>query len=159
VTGHTGVTGATGPNNWTMLAKAADESTANDTTLSDDATLKFSMVANTKYRVRAVVFFDTVSAADFKYGLAGPAAPTLVRCFRVHTDAGGVPSELALDTALPATVSLTGNGSTGGYVQFEMTFHNGANAATFAFQWAQNTSNGSNTTVRAGSWMEYQTVP
>jgi len=50
------------------------------------------------------------------------------------------------------TVTTTGQVNV---VEFTGTLHNGANAGTFAFQWAQNTSDANVTQVLAGSYMEY----
>ena len=63
---------------------------------------------------------------------------------------------------LPAiynALEVTGAGSTGGFLDMDITWQNGANAGTFALQWAQNSSGGNATTVRAGSYLEYMTLP
>jgi hypothetical protein len=63
-----------------------------------------------------------------------------------------------MDTALPGSTSLTGTGTTGGFVQFMSILHNGANAGYFRLQWAQNTSDAGNTTVLSGSYIDYVTI-
>jgi hypothetical protein len=144
---------------WTTLTKTADQAVINNATLQTDATLSFSMAASTKYRIRGVCFIDTTAAADYKYAFAGPASPTLVRFSRIDAVPGAAPAIRAIDIAMPAATSITGTGTTGGYVSFDIIFHNGANAAAFAFQWAQNTATADTGAIlRAGSYMEYSVI-
>lgn len=140
---------------WAMLSKAADETRTGTVALAADTTLQFAMAANTNYRIRGKVFFDTTANGDFKYDLNAPASPTLVRGARVSAIAGGTPAELAVDVAAVASTSLAGAGTTGGYVSFDFIWQNGVNAGTWSFRWAQDTSDGGNTIVRAGSYVEY----
>lgn len=142
---------------WTMVSKSANEARNTNTTLADDGALVFSMAASTKYRIRCRVWYDTAATPDFKYAIAGPASPTLVRIERRSCIAGGTPANVTgLDQAAVGSTALAGAGTVAGLVSFEAIWHNGSNAGTFSFQWAQNTSNGSDTTVLAGSYLEYQ---
>ena len=142
---------------WNMISKAADQAIINSAVLTTDTSLQFTMQANLNYRLRGVVFFDTTAAGDFKYAFTAPAAPTLIRAELVDCIAGGTPAELAaIATATPGSRSLAGAGTTGGYVEFRFIFQNGANVATFGFQFAQDTqTNDTGAIVRAGSWMEW----
>jgi hypothetical protein len=153
--GERGATG--GP--WTMIKKTADQSIASNNTLASDNTLSFAMAAGTNYTIRIKIFFDTGATEDFKYALTGPAAPTYVRVRRHHVVPGSVVDTNGMDTAATASTSVAGTGTTGGFLEMDIVWQNGVNAATFALQWAQNTSGATTTTVRAGSYMEYMTVP
>lgn len=142
------------------VLKTADETTASDTTLSDDAILKFTVAANTKYHFRLVIFYDTPTAADFKYDVNGPASPTLLQLHTRHVAPGATAyAGIAIQTAFAfGPTSITETSGTNGCILIDGILHNGANAGTVAFRWAQNTSNGSNTTVRAGSYLEWSQV-
>lgn len=141
---------------WLTLSKAADEARLSNTVLTNDTTLQFQMLASVNYRIRGKVFFDTTATADIKYALAAPASPTLVRGVRTHCIAGGTPAELAaVDVAAVGSTSLAGAGTTGGYISFDFLWQNGVNAGIWSFQWAQDTTDAANTTVRAGSYIEY----
>jgi hypothetical protein len=159
---YTGGT-ATPANAWTTVKKVSDEAKSANTTLANDAALSFPMAASTKYHVRLKVFFDTTANADFKYALTGPTSPTLVRVHRRHSPpsaAAGTDNETTVvDATITGSTSITTpTGTTGGWVEMDAIVHNGANAGTFAFQWAQDTSDGiGSTTVRAGSYLEYAT--
>jgi len=59
-----------------------------------------------------------------------------------------------MDLAYPGSTSLTGAGTIGGYVEMDLIVNTPA-TGTFAFQWAQQTSDASDTTVLAGSYLEY----
>lgn len=140
------------------VVKLADETRTATTTLADDAEIRYWMDASTAYRIKGIIFFDTVAAADFKYGFAGPASPTLVRMKRTHAIPVTAPTDLAPDVALPTAVTLTGTTTNGGFVEFDAIYHNGTNAGYFSFQWAQNTSDAGSTIVRKGSYIDYVTV-
>ena len=135
--------------------KTADESRNLTITVANDTDIQFDLAANTKYRFQGNIFFDTVAAADFKWRIAGPTGATLIRIHRYNIAPGTTThSDIAVDTAYSvADIAVTSGGADGGYVHFQGIIFNGGTAGTFAFQWAQNTSNASNTTVRAGSFL------
>jgi hypothetical protein len=159
-TGAQGFTGASAAGTLVTLKKLADQAVVNSVTLTNDDTLSFTMAANTKYRGRATIFFDTTATGDFKYDITGPASPTLVRIARVDAGAGRSPSERALDLAYVTTATNLRTGiANGGFITFEFIVHNGANAGTFVFRFAQYTArNDTGAIVRAGSSMEYEIV-
>jgi hypothetical protein len=152
---------------WTTAFKAADETITSDATLSMDASLRFSAAANTKYAFEIEVWFNTATAADFKFGLDGPASPTLVYA---HVDAippDDVSTTLSNSNTKHAVfksyettgISLTSTTQTAaGYVRMRGILQNGANAANCGFTWAQGTSDAGNTTVLAGSYIRYTVV-
>ena len=142
------------------VEKMVDETIASDDTLATDDTLFFAMAANTKYRLRGRVFFDTTAVAGFKYRHAGPAAPDLVRVHRRDIYPGGV-SDLSsvVDIAYSADDIVIGGGTgDGGYIELDGIIHNGANAGDFTFQWAQEVSDATDTTVLAGSYLEFARI-
>jgi hypothetical protein len=145
---------------WTTVKKTADQTKQTDSNLANDSALQFSMLANTKYAIHIVVFFDTAANPDFKFALSGPTSPTLVRVLRQHIDPNALTTIItASETSYTASTAVAGGtGTNGGYIEMHIIVQNGANAGTFAFQWAQNTSNGSATIVRAGSYLEYMTL-
>jgi hypothetical protein len=144
---------------WTMVKKSADQAITSNNTLANDNTLTFAMAASTNYAIRITAYFDTGAAEDFKYALTGPAAPTYVRVRRKHVVPGATADVNGMDTAATASTAVTGAGTNGGFLDMDITWQNGANAGTFALQWAQNSSGANATTVRAGSYVEYMTLP
>jgi hypothetical protein len=142
---------------WTTVPKAADEARTNNT-LADDTDLLFAMLANTKYVVRIRAWWGTAATPDFKYATAGPASPTLVRSMRKHIDPSALTTLASASSAayIGSTAVNAGTGTTGGYVEIDTIIHNGANAGNFSFQWAQNTTDASATTLLAGSYLEYR---
>lgn len=140
---------------WQTISLASDQTVNNSVTLASTA-LTVAVAANTKYRIRGCAFLDTTAAADVKYSIVGPASPTLARISRTHAVPGVAPVAAILDSALPAAAALAGTGTTGGYVKWEMILHNGANAGSVVFQFAQNTqTNDTGAILRAGSYIEF----
>lgn len=143
----------------TYVYKTADETISSDSTLSDDAALKFAASANTKYLGEIFFWMATVAAADFKFGLNCPASPTSVRWNSLRQVWGGTTLNVgALQTAC-GSVTITATSSGDGWIRMDFFVENGASAGTIALQWAQNTSDPGNTTVQKGSWLRYQVVP
>lgn len=143
---------------WSTLSKTATQTKTNNTLIDDD-TMSFAMVANVKYRVRAMIFFDTTAAGDFLYTFVGPGSPTLFRAELNATIAGGTPAETVLLTAYPSSggVALAGTGTTGGLITFDGVIHNGSNASNFTFRFAQNTTTAdTGAQVLAGSYLDWQ---
>lgn len=144
---------------WTTVSKSADESRASNTTLTNDTDLTFAMVANAEYRIRSHVYFATTATADFKYFISSPASPTKVY-IHWRTMAGtssGTPT-LLFENGLPGVGRALDGAGIPGEVYVDVCHHNGANAGNWVWQWAQNTSDASNTTVLAGSYIEWKKV-
>lgn len=138
------------------IMKAADQPRPNSTMAADSA-LTFAAAANTKYRFRLEVYFSTGALAGFKFALTAPASPTYAAFFHQVVAPGAIAlSALGLEVTLgqAITPSITGNGS--GVVLASGTIHNGANAGTVAFSWAQAATNASAAIVRAGSLLEWE---
>ncbi len=147
-----------GSNPWTLVKKTADETTSSDTTLSDDATLKFTMSASTNYIAKFVVFYDTGSTEDFKISINGPASPTSVRVSAFWRGPSGTTLGANGATAFGTSIAVTATGTTGGTVWIECCIENGSNSGDLVLQWAQNTSGVTVTRVRKGSYLEYAVI-
>lgn len=140
--------------------KTANQAKTSDSTLADDNTLFFPMLASTNYAFEFKVFFDTAATPDFKFAIDAPASPTLLRLLRKHIDPGALTTLVTTSEVaeVGSTAVAGGTGTTGGFVEAEGIVHNGANAGNLAFQWAQNTSNASATTVLAGSYIKWRVI-
>lgn len=160
--GDQGLQGIQGPpgSGFTLIKKTADQARPSSNALAADNTLVFPMLAGTKYIVRVRAFFDTGATEDFKYGFTGPASPALIRMRRAAIIPGATAFLVSpVAVAYDATgIALTGTGTNGGSIEMDGIIHNGPNAGNFAFAWAQNTSGAAQTTVRAGSYLEYQII-
>lgn len=133
----------------------------NDTTLNDDAFLKFTTSANTQYIFRFNIIANTAATPDFKFALNHTGTTTATRWSTIRSTSAGVYPMLGAissTTANGTAVTVTGTSAGDipiiiwGYIQV------GASGGTLAFQWAQNTSNAAATTVYEGSFLEYQIV-
>jgi hypothetical protein len=143
---------------WTTVSKASDQSRTTNTVLADDNTLVFNVGSSTVYRFRGYIWaYSATTTPDLKWGFNGPASPT---GFVYRYATGGEVS--ALTEVAPAltydaghNLNIATGSAEGAAIRFEGLLSNGANAGTLAFRWAQNTSNGTAITVRAGSYIEY----
>jgi hypothetical protein len=125
------------------------------TTLVDIPQLDLNVDANERVLLRYTIFYKTVAAADIKYQIDIPASPTQ---FRQFTE-GFAPDDTAFDLALASaegSVSILGASNTEGFLRVTALLENGANAGTVSFQFAQVASDASDTTVYAGSFLEYR---
>lgn len=144
---------------WTTIFKTANEDRASTTVLAADNTLVFTADAAGRYVVRGRVYWSTLSGTpDIKYAFVGPSATGLIE-FRHFSDspiAESVTVFTASATYLASTAVVHAGGP--GFIDFSLSFLVGGSGGTFAFQWAQNSSNASPTTVEAGSYIEYKKV-
>lgn len=140
---------------WTKVTLNADETTASDTVLSASS-LSFAVEANKKYHFRMKVYYNTPTAADFKFDVIGPASPTVAR-LAIRTLAPGASAygNILLHTALGTDITITETSGTGGFIEVDGLLHNGVNAGTIDFRWAQNTSDLGTSTIYAGSYLEH----
>jgi hypothetical protein len=137
----------------TVKVKEADESVTSSTTLQNDDELWFAVAANEVWQFEGSMFIDTISSADFRFAVTGPsgavgrvfAAYSDTAAFDAHVGAGDLGDTIDLQTA-----------NTGTLVRFWGGIHNGANAGNLQVQWAQRVSQGTATTVHAGSYIKYQ---
>ncbi len=140
------------PFGWTTVVKSTDTARSSTTTTSADPALQFSLLANTKYIIRCSIFVTTNATADLKLTLTGPASPTAVYGSYITVPTG----QSLVFTSYPSNQGVTGTGTEWPLTIF-LVVQNGANAGTFSFDWAQNTSDAGTTTVKAGSNIEYRT--
>jgi hypothetical protein len=137
--------------------KTTDETVTSSTTLQNDDDLRFSALASTKYGFEIECWYDTPTAADFKYDVNGPAGASLVQIVCEHIAPGAAAfTDNAIQTAFAFTaIAVTETSGTNGFVRIRGIVHNGTTAGTGVMRWAQNTSNASATTVRAGSLIRF----
>ncbi|MDB5707864.1 MAG: hypothetical protein JWN66_4980 [Sphingomonas bacterium] len=141
-------------------SKTQDATITSDATLNVDTDLSVPIAANALVRITGKIYFTTTAAADFKWRHTGPASPTKVRVQHATIAAGDTAySNIAIDTAFStADIAVTGAAGTG-WVEIDAVIANGVNAGNFGISWSQNTSDASNTTVEAGSYLEATPLP
>lgn len=126
------------------IVKTTDETIMCDTTLSNDAVLKFAACANKTYNVQLFMHFQSAIAADFKWAMSLPTNATGIYQLGDWQDAtkGDRDWETIISACTDNTCQL-----------FELSglVRMGDCAGCVAVQWAQNASNSGCTTVQAGS--------
>jgi hypothetical protein len=141
-----------------LIEKTGDENKSTNATLGNDSALFFTMAANTKYSIKICIYGDAPATPGFKWALIGPASPTLVRVERQTRAPAATTKTVAADTAYTASTAIVGNATSNFFLEIDLIVQNGVNGGTFAFQWAQSTSNGTASTVRAGSYLKYTVI-
>ena len=133
----------------------ANQVVNNSSTLVDVPQLSLNVAANERVLFRINLFYNTATGADFKYQVAVPSSPTLYR----QLTEGMAPDDTAVDLAVASTsaaVSILGAANTNGFLRVTGVLVNGANAGTLQFKFAQDAATASDTTVYAGSFLEYR---
>jgi hypothetical protein len=132
------------------VRKSADQSISNDTNVANDTHLKFAVEANATYIFQLWIYTHSSSSTPgMNYQVSGPSGSTVFWSPPdVYTAAGG--SANATVSAGGSSLSHYVDGNTRPALMFG-TIANGATAGDLQFQWAQNVSNATATTVRAGS--------
>ena len=148
--------GAGGSNTWTTIVKPADEVIQSTVDVFDDDTLFFSTTANTNYVVRLVVMAQSNSATDFSYLIHHTGTTTrMITSHRQHiVGATTVASQGVREAEVELNVALGAN-NTEIVIWVDVILQVGASGGVFSFQWAQQTTGASDTTVYEGSYLEY----
>jgi len=139
-----------------------------DTALANDDTLVVQMAANAKYRYELGLFIVGNEAGDFKFGFTFPTGAVLnqLQIAGFVNDSGlsggntsaTVEYHAILAASSPSLGLSIGNSTTPlGYL-VEGTITTAATAGAFQLQWAQATSNATQTKVKSGSWIELRRV-
>lgn len=143
--------------NTQWIQKAANESVTSSTTLQNDDHFAFSVAANASYALEGYVIYDgnTTPAGDLKAAFTVPAGATLWWT-NFGTNVSNLTQYNAATQNGTASRALPTNGGTTGTISFAPRgyLNTAGTAGTFQFQWAQNVSNATATTVFGGSWMK-----
>jgi hypothetical protein len=141
--------------------KPSDQSVVSSTTLVDDNDLFATVAANKKYLFQLYVNgFSSSGVPGLKFQITFPAGTNLYG--QATFTAVGAPNANAASYgasafALPANGPSVHTGTSGGLGDLPISvvgiLDTGGNAGTVKFRWAQDTSGGSATVVRQGSWM------
>ncbi|MEK7480974.1 MAG: hypothetical protein AAB604_02645, partial [Patescibacteria group bacterium] len=139
----------------TIVEKDADESFTSSSTMAHDTDLKFTMTANTAYRIKINAWFKTNATADFKYGVSvgdAPSAATLK--FLGQAITASTTAALCVVTK-DSACTLTSTSVNDSIVELEGIAAPGASGAVFHFDRAQNTSNSGATSIEKNSFIAY----
>jgi len=145
---------------WTPVVKTSSQNVASSTTLVDDSELVVPVLANTDYLIRAVLLISS-GAGGFQISCNGPASPNAVYPQSFSNPSAGNFNITAGSALLTYGSTLAANSAVGTLrAVLPMNFYlsNGANAGNFVIQFTQNSSNLANTTMLAGSYLEYAEI-
>lgn len=151
-TGYSWVLWSSGyPTGSIKIPKVSDETIDTSTTLQNDDELFFPVDANKVYAVTGVIRFTTGTTPNIKFTWAAPAGATWV--FRSQGNGASGTWESS------GSATKTPNGAAT-HLIFVFWGHVvvAGNAGVVQLQWAQNTSDGGDTTVNAGSYITYEAV-
>jgi hypothetical protein len=111
-----------------------------------------------RFLFRYQLFYVTNATADFKYRLALPASASLWRNVREELAPAATAWVNSLDAGNNGTTdfAVLAASGTDGAVRGSGIFIAPASAGSLTIQFAQNTSNAGQTSVRAGSYLEYK---
>lgn len=132
------------------IRKSADESVTSSTTLQNDDQLTFSIGANETYIVHITMNATMVTggAGSIKYTLTAPSGATC-NTSAIGADGSGTSGEILNGSC--GTTGAYGGSGTSSVENIDATITTGATSGSVTLQWAQNTSNGTATRVKAGS--------
>jgi hypothetical protein len=137
-----------------VIIKPSTTARASTTTLANDPDLVLALASSASYAINGVIFYDGPSAgsSDIKWTFTVPSGGS-GQYFIPHQNLSGqFTGAFASNWTDTLTANTNGVGSTmtlpvGGI------FQTGGSAGNLTFQWAQNTSNGTNTHVQAQSFL------
>lgn len=141
--------------------KTADQTVNNTTTLADDNTLTFPVVAGEVWEIEGLLFVDSATAADITVRLATPSGQS--GYWRALGSSASNTSATAA-ALVPSGVAFNGNATIGGLgagvistVKLEGLLVVG-DAGSCVLRWAQGTADATDTIVKAGSYLRARRV-
>jgi len=144
----------TGLSSIQFIRKTTNETVNNSGTLQNDDELFAALAANEVVMFQCCLVQNSNSTADFLFTFTVPSGATVVWNFTngLRIGAGGNVDTHTAVTASGTEVSFEGFGADQTiFVTGVVT--NGGNSGNLQLQWAQNTPNASNTTVKANSFL------
>lgn len=135
-----------------VVRKTADEVVNNSSTLQNDDDLLHALLADEVWRFDGMLFFDGGTTPDIKVAFTVPAGATIRWTIYAQSDSGGTVYAGAL-VVVSGTASDTGAAGIGTFriLNIRGMVACGATPGNLQLQWAQNTTNASNTTLFANS--------
>lgn len=139
-----------------IVRKTANESVTSNTTNQADDALLFALGASEVWVARFVIFYQGTTTGDIKFTITGPSGVTI----RYGSHQLGVASTTEIgsirassDVAAGSVVGGGAGATTPVTAFIEADIANGATPGNVTFEWAQATSDGTATTVLAGSYL------
>ena len=136
-----------------LVIKSADESVTSSATLQNDDELVRTVLANTSYTFEVYLAYLAGTTGDFKAAITFPSGGSLYAA--VTRDLTGSAPELG-GGLLTSGTAVAGGGLGTSIIMFQHwkgAFLNGGTEGPFQVQFAQNASNGTATTLKAGSFL------
>lgn len=131
-----------GGGGFSQVVKTATETIQSDDTLNDDSELTFSIGSNKTFLVIVMIIIESGAVPDFKFSWGIPSGST----FKTYNTF--VAENIFFDFGINM---INGASPTEGLVNGIAIARTGATAGNITFQWSQNTSDASNTSVKKGS--------
>lgn len=134
-----------------FVLKGSDEIVNNSAALQNDDALVLAVSANATYLLRCHIVQNSGATPGFKVDVTMPAGAS----WKPGTfDCGS--SAANEQTGVMSTAAISGitGAAADAFVDFEAVVVISATSGNVQVRWAQNTANASDTTVRAGSWLE-----
>lgn len=139
-----------------IVDKSVSITLQNDNTLNDDTHLTYPLAANEDIDWELTAFYNA-GAGGIQCAMSGPAGYTALHYSANLDISGATKVTSAIATAWDVTVAQAAASS--GLVRIHGHLHNGANAGTLVFRWAQNTSNVAATIIEEGSSLKVIRYP
>jgi hypothetical protein len=137
-----------------VVRKTADETVSSDSTLSNDSQLSMSVEAGASYAFDSVVFFNTNGTANYKGQWTVPTGALLTFQCTGYSLAGTFGIFWNTDASLQ---TMQGNATPRPHAMSGTLIVAGT-AGNITWQWAQNTSNASNTSTLLASYIRLTKV-
>lgn len=153
-----GIAGAVGGAEWTTVRKASDESVSSSTAPQNDDELFFATANGTAYEIQIYLIYVSPAGGatpDIKVVLGEDSTARGISFVLEYTVADVAASGPALMNQ--TAVAQAGTATTIRALVYPTAWYIGG-GGTFRVMWAQNTSSGDATTVKAGSVLRYRAI-
>ena len=138
--------------------RTSDQSVTSSTTLVNDDTLVLPIAASATYIFDCYMYFLAASGGDIKWTFAAPSGAVL-DYYALHNEGGGTLLDNSATTyGASSTPNAAGGGGAAEAIGMHGTLAVSSTAGNLQLKWAQNTSSGTATTVKANSHLVLRRV-
>ncbi len=139
------------------IRKSADQNMTSTTTLGNDNDFFFTLEANKSYVLTSGIFASSASATpDLVIGFGLPTGATMDIGYIAQGGNNRVADLLETSNVASSLIPIPASGLT--IIQAFGTIATGGSGGTLRFKWAQNTSNATATTIKAGSFISVSEI-
>lgn len=127
----------------------------NSTAFTSSSDLVVPCVSGRRYLIETCIYYSAGTTGDAKFNFSHPGGTMNLALWGSGTGTSAIDSPIFIDRNTLTSLTMGGAGTSVIMSSRIVGTYNCTSSGNVTFQWAQNTSNGSPTTLEADSWVRF----